>query len=372
MVLPPNRWLRIALLLGVYSSLSACYYLQAVRGQLEILCKREPIAEVLADTATPEEVAMRLRLVQDARDFSIEALGMPDNDTYRSYADLERDYAVWSIFAAPELSLDALNWCYPVVGCVAYRGSFRHERAIEEAQDLESRGFDVYVGGVPAYSTLGRFDDPVLNTMLRWDDLQLVGTVFHELAHQVLYIADDTAFNESFATAVEEIGVERFLSRRGSDAGLALYRQRQLQRNAMRELVGNARDDLERYYTETLDDDEKRLLKEHRLEQLSADLRALFTVPAGLPANDFFMPWNNARLLSFSLYAGWVPAFQRMYTDCGRDIECFYAEAIRVSQLERAGRERYLEVLATRSAGTGGATAANSSLSRRVSPLSRQ
>jgi predicted aminopeptidase len=368
----PARWLRLALLVGAFSSLSGCYYLQAVRGQLEILCRREPIAEVLADAATPEEVAKRLRLVQDARDFSIEALGMPDNGTYRSYADLERDYAVWSIFAAPELSLDALNWCYPVVGCVAYRGYFRHERALAEAQELESRGFDVYVGGVPAYSTLGRFDDPVLNTMLHWDDLQLVGTVFHELAHQLLYIANDTAFNESFATAVEEFGVERFLSSRDFDAGLALYRQRNLQRNAMRKLVGNARDDLERYYTETLDDDEKRLLKEHRLEQLSAELRALFTVPAGLPASDFFTPWNNARLLSFSLYASWVPAFQRMYTDCGREIECFYAEAIRVSQLERAERERYLEVLATRSAGTGGATAANSSLSRRVSPLSRQ
>jgi predicted aminopeptidase len=372
MVLPGSRWVRTALLLVIFSSLSGCYYLQAVRGQLEILCKREPIAEVLADTATPDELAKRLRLVQDARDFSIEALGMPDNGTYRSYADLQRDYAVWSIFAAPEFSLDALNWCYPVVGCVAYRGYFRQERALEEARELESRGFDVYVGGVPAYSTLGRFDDPVLNTMLHWDDLQLVGTVFHELAHQLLYIADDTAFNESFATAVEEIGVERFLSSRGSDAALGVYRQRKMQRNALRELVGDARDDLERYYRETLDDDEKRLLKEHRLEELSTDLRALFRAPTGLPASDFFTPWNNARLLSFSLYASWVPAFLRMYADCGRDIECFYTEAKRVSQLERAERERHLELLATRSAGTGGLTAANSSLSRRVSPLSRQ
>lgn len=359
-------------MLAACSNLGGCYYLQAARGQLEILCKREPISEVLADAATADEVAKRLRLVQDARDFSIEELGMPDNGTYRSYADLERDYVVWSIFAAPELSLDALNWCYPLVGCVAYRGYFRHERALAEAQELEARGFDVYVGGVPAYSTLGRFDDPVLNTMLRWDDLQLVGTVFHELAHQVLYIADDTAFNESFATAVEEIGVERFLASRGSDAALAAYRQRKLQRDSLRQLITDAREDLERYYTETLDDDEKRLLKEHRMEQLQSDIRAMFTTAAGLPESDFFAPWNNARLLSFSLYAGWVPAFRRMYADCDYDLECFYAEARRVSQLERTARERHLELLASRSEATAGLTAASSSLSRRVSPLRRQ
>ncbi len=341
------------------ANLGGCYYLQAVRGQLEVLCKREPIVEVLADAATPAQVAERLKLVQQARDFSIETLRMPDNGTYRSYADLGRDYVVWSIFAAPELSLDAVNWCYPVVGCVSYRGYFREERALQEAQALEARGFDVYVGGVPAYSTLGRFDDPVLNTMLRWDDLQLVGTVFHELAHQVLYIPDDTGFNESFASTVEEIGVERFLLSRGSDAALAVYRQRAQQRHGLRELIAAARDDLERYYRETLDDDEKRLLKEDRLEALSADVRAL-VASQGMPtANGFLAAWNNARLLSFSLYSGWVPAFRRMYADCGQDIECFYAEATRVSALDRAAREHYLEVFASRSAGSLGSMAAN-------------
>ncbi len=345
---PAQRCLVVGLLVACCSNLGGCYYLQAVRGQLEVLCKREPITEVLADDATPAEVAERLKLVQQARDFSIAELGMPDNGTYRSYSDLGRDYVVWSIFAAPELSLDAVNWCYPVVGCVSYRGYFRHERALKEAQALEARGYDVYLGGVPAYSTLGRFDDPVLNTMLRWDDLQLVGTVFHELAHQVLYIADDTGFNESFASAVEEIGVERFLSSRGSDAALAAYRLRTAQRRALREVVASARNDLQRYYTETLDDDEKRLLKEHRLDQLATDVSALVAAQGGAQSNGTFASWNNATLLSFNLYSGWVPAFHRMYADCKQDLTCLYAEATRISGLDRAVREPYLEALASR------------------------
>ena len=193
---------------GLCCLLSACYYVQATRGQIEVLSKREPIDEVLASPETDDELGRRLRLVQEAREFSIDELGLPDNDSYRSYSDLERDFVVWNVFAAPEFSLQAREWCYPIVGCVSYRGYFSETAAREEADRLARKGFDVAVGGVPAYSTLGNFADPVLSTMMRWDDVRLVSTLFHELAHQVLYIKDDTAFNESFATAVEEIGIE--------------------------------------------------------------------------------------------------------------------------------------------------------------------
>lgn len=338
----------IAALLVSCASLGGCYYLQAARGQIEVLRKREPIPEVLADDTTPERIADRLRLVQAARNFSIDELAMPDNGSYRSYADLERDFALWSIFAAPELSLDPLTWCYPVVGCVAYRGYFREETARREAGELSSRGFDVHVVGVPAYSTLGRFDDPVLNTMLRWDDLQLVSTVFHELAHQVLYIPDDTGFNESFATAVEEIGMERFLLARESGPAFAAYEDRKRRRRELMDLVAAARADLQIYYNETLDDDEKRLLKENRLERLQAEIAELFDAHGIDAGASLLAPWNNARLLSFNLYEGWLPAFRRVYERCDRDIRCFYDEARRLSALERAERERYLESLATR------------------------
>lgn len=328
--------------------ISGCYYLQAANGQLEVMRKREPIDEVITDPSTPAEVARRLELIKEARQFSIDELQLPDNDSYRSYADLERDYVVWNIFAAEEFSLDPKRWCYPIVGCVAYRGYFSEVVARDKARRLEENGYDVFVGGVAAYSTLGRFDDPVLNTMLSWDDGRLVGVLFHELAHQVLYIKNDTAFNEAFATAVEEAGLERFLEARGMSESYQRYRKaRQLRRDVMR-LISAARADLRTYYSETIDADEKRLLKEHRIERLTSDLRQLL-IAAGEDAERWlWSPLNNARLASFALYEGHLPSFRRMLEDCAGDFSCFYAEAMRVSALETAEREAYLAALATR------------------------
>ncbi len=350
------------------ASQSGCYYLQAATGQVDILVRREPIDEVLADPETDIDVARRLRLVQEARDFSVATLGLPDNGSYRSYAELDRDYVVWSVFAAPEFRMQAVNWCYPIVGCVSYRGYFKQEKAEREARRLSERGFDVHVGGVAAYSTLGRFDDPVLSTMMRWDDAQLVATLFHELAHQVLYIPDDTRFNESFARAVEEFGMERFLLARDAGSALAAYRDGKALRTELATLVEQTRDDLSAMYAETLDDDEKRLLKEHRLEQLSAALRALLE-GAGRDADAWLSaPLNNARLLSISLYEGRLPAFRRMIEDCAGEIECFYAEAGRVAAMPSDERNRYLDALASRGDGAEGVTATSWSRSRRVSP----
>lgn len=354
--------LRVALLLLAVlagASQSGCYYLQAATGQVELLVRREPIEDVLANPETDAEVARRLRLVQEARDFSVATLELPDNGSYRSYAALDRDFVVWSVFAAPEFHMQPVNWCYPIAGCVSYRGYFKEASAAREAGRLAARGHDVYVGGVAAYSTLGRFDDPVLSTMMRWDDAQLVATLFHELAHQVLYVPDDTRFNESFARAVEEYGIERFLRARGADAELAAYRDGKALRSRLAHLMEAAREDLSAMYSETLDDDEKRLLKEHRLEQLSSSLRRLL-VDAGRDADAFLAtPLNNARLLSISLYEGRLPAFRRMIEDCAGEIGCFYAEAERVSALPAAERDRYLDALASRGAGAEGPTAAN-------------
>lgn len=334
-----------SVLLLVLLLLHGCYYVQAARGQLEILCKREPIAEVIADPDTPEAIAERLRLVIDARRYSIEVLGLPDNGSYTGYADLERDYVVWNIIAAPEFSLQPKRWCYPVVGCVAYRGYFREQAARHKALALDRAGFDVFTGGVAAYSTLGRFDDPVLNTMMSWDELRLVGVLFHELAHQLLYVRDDTAFNESFATAVEEAGVARYLADRDMAGRFAQFEEQKAFRRELMSLINAARGDLAQYYAETIDPDEKRLLKQHRIERLEADVRLALT-RSGRDADGWLRaPFNNARLVSFSLYEGWLPAFRRMLEDCGGKLECFYAEARRVSRLDQEARDARLSAL---------------------------
>ena len=228
--------------------LPGCYYLQAAKGQWELTRKRAPIDEVLASDSTPAELAERLQLVQEARQFAVDELGLPDNDTYRSYADIEREFVVWNVFAAPEFSMRAKTWCFPIVGCVSYRGYFDLADAEREAQRLSRKGYDVAVGGVAAYSTLGKLKDPVLSSMMKWDDVELVGVLFHELAHQVLYVKGDSAFNESFATAVEEFGVLRWLDSRNNTAAKDEYLARRQLRQDLMDLVATARDDLEAIY----------------------------------------------------------------------------------------------------------------------------
>jgi predicted aminopeptidase len=344
--------LRVALVVAAMVSLTGCYYGQAARGQWEVIRKREPIDEVIKDPETPDALRARLEIVNQARDYSIDELGLPDNKSYRTYADLERDYVVWNVFAAPEFSLTPQTWCFPVAGCVAYRGYFRETAARAQAEKLADAGSDVHVGGVTAYSTLGRFSDPMLNTMMRWDDVQLVAVMFHELAHQVLYVKGDSAFNESFASAVEEFGVERFLAERGREEAFASYRERKTVRRELMAAVGAARIDLEQLYAEAVDDDDKRRRKRERIERLEDDLRGVL-VAANRDADAWLArPLNNARIASLVLYEGRLPAFRRMLADCDDELTCFYAEAARLAELEREVRDEALDALATRAGGS--------------------
>lgn len=336
-----------ALLLLAAAMLGGCYYAQAVRGQIEVLSKREPIDEVLADASTPAELAQRLRLVEDARRYSIEELALPDNDSYTSYADLDRNYVLWNVFAAREFSIEPHRWCYPIVGCLAYRGYFKKERAEKVAADLAEDGYDVFLGGVSAYSTLGRFDDPVLNTMLGWDDVRLVEVLFHELAHQVVYIRDDTAFNESFATAVAEAGIRRYLSDRGREDQLEDYEERRALMREMMTLLGDARDDLGRLYESAKDESDMRRSKQRRIERLTADVRGLLERYGRDPNTWLWAPFNNARLASFSVYEGHLPAFRRMLADCDGSFPCFLAEVERVADLDPDARSAYLASMAS-------------------------
>lgn len=321
---------RLVMVIVIFQ-LSGCYYLQAARGQMEILQKREPIDEVVAADGTSAELIERLSVVTEARQFSIDVLGLPDNDSYRGYADLERDYVVWNIVAVPEFSLTPKRWCYPVAGCVSYRGYFSPDSARRKADSLRSKGYDVAFGGVAAYSTLGKFSDPVLNTMMHWGDVDLVSVIFHELAHQLLYIKDDSGFNESFATAVEEFGMERWLESRRQADELTAWRERRALRSQFSALVADARTDLGEIYEADTGDDEKRGLKHERLLVLADDAKALFmdsesAAPAWLDDD-----LNNARLASTTLYHGRLPEFRTLLAECDNDLACFYDEARRLA-----------------------------------------
>ena len=313
--------IRVSTLLLGCLVLQGCYYMQAAAGQLEVMRKREPIVDVIKHPDTPAELRKRLQLIVEAREFSVQELGLPDNGSYRSYADLERDFVVWNVFAAPEFSLEPKRWCFPVAGCVSYRGYFKKEAAERKAAQLREDGYDVAVGGISAYSTLGNFNDPILNTMMAWDDLDLVGTLFHELAHQVVYVKGDSGFNESFATAVEEFGVKRWLDSRGNSQAFEEYTSRREHRQGQMAVVDRARDELEEIYSSGLSDDERRKRKSARIAALQNEIAAH---AGGEAAGWLSGNINNAHLMSMTLYEGRLPEFRALFTACEEDIRCFY------------------------------------------------
>jgi len=323
-------------------SLTGCYYMQAAGGQWEVIRKREALEDVIEDPDTSPELAARLVLLDEARDFSVSELGLPDNKSYRTYTDLERDYVVWNVFAAPEFSLAPRQWCFPVAGCVSYRGYFSKDDAVAESARLADDGYDVAVGGVAAYSTLGNFSDPILSTMMRWDDVDLVAVLFHELAHQLVYVKDDSAFNESFATAVEEIGVKRWLESRGEQELMADYVAGRALQQSMMKLVTRAREVLEAVYESEIDVEHKRVLKRERLKTLAEDVAAELQSNGRDGSGWLSGELNNARLISTTLYEGRLPSFRALYIRCEEELECFYSEVKRLSKLGFDEREAAL------------------------------
>lgn len=333
---------RILTMLFLCLPLSGCYYMQAAAGQWEVIRKREPVGEVIGDPQTSPELATRLRILTEARDFSVDELGLPDNKSYRSYTELERDYVVWNVFAAPEFSLQPKQWCFPVAGCVSYRGYFSRAAAEKHSEHLAGQGYDVAVGGVAAYSTLGKFNDPILSTMMRWDDVALVAVLFHELAHQVVYVKGDSAFNESFATSVEEIGVQRWLESRGEMDKMANYLEARELQQSISGLVASARETLESVYQSSSDDFDKRALKSEALKKLAEDISSLLSANGRENAGWYSGELNNARLISTTLYEGLLPSFRSVYAKCGREMQCFYAEVKHLAAMTAADREAQL------------------------------
>jgi predicted aminopeptidase len=325
---------------------SVSYYGQLASGQLQLLRAREPVEKVIADPSRDATLRKHLAQSQKARAFASEHLHLPDNQSYRLYADIGRPFVVWNVFATSEFSLTPQNHCFPIAGCVAYRGYYSQSAARGEAAIQRLQGMDVSIGGVEAYSTLGWFNDPILNSMMGWGDERLATLIFHELAHQRFYVKDDTEFNESFATFVEQEGTRQWRAFRGLPADTDSRLQ---QRDQFIELVLDTRSRLEKLYAQPLPAEQMRERKAAEFERFRRDYRLMKDSQwAGDKRYDAWVnaPLNNARLLPFGLYDQWVPAFAALFKKNGGDWLRFYAEVERLGGLPVAERKAALKALA--------------------------
>ena len=318
--------------MGALALLSGCgtvsFYWQAINGQWELSSKSRPVEEVIGDPATGAQLRERLRLVQRIRAFASKELALPDNRSYKKYADINRPFVVWNVIAAHEFSTTPREWCFPFAGCVGYRGYFREEAAREFGDRLRERGFDVFVGGVPAYSTLGYLDDPVLNTFIGHPESEVARLIFHELAHQVVYAKGDSTFNESFATAVELEGVKRWIAATGSVLQQQAFDEAQIRKRGFLALAEKTRARLADLFDESLPEEEKRVRKQRVFADMREEYARLKEDWGGFSGYDawFDQPVNNAQLASVVLYTQLVPGFQRMLARQRGELQAFYAE----------------------------------------------
>ncbi len=343
---------RLWMLTALTGLLVACsevgYYAQCVTGQWHLLAQRRVIGEVIEDPATSPELRERLQTVMEIRDFASRELHLPENASYRTYADLNRPYAVWNVVATPELSLEPVTWCFPIAGCVPYRGYFDHNDAEAFARDLESKGYDVHHYGVPAYSTLTWFDDPVLNTFCLRAETDVAGLIFHELAHQKVYVKNDSAFNEAFAQSVELLGVERWLEAHGDRHQAQKYLEAYSREKDFVTLVLRARSRLAEIFSQPMSDDAKRSAKARTFDDFRREYAQLKDQQwGGFSGFDHWLkrPLNNAHFASISTYHTLVPAFQALFVRSRGNLDRFYREVADLGALEPDARKKMLAEL---------------------------
>ena len=351
---PLRRWIGLCLVcvgLGGCASptTGAGYYWQSVTGHLTLMRAARPVDDWIADDATPPALKQKLSTARQIRTFASAQLGLPDNASYHRYADLKRRAAVYNVVAAPEFSLTLQTWCFPVVGCVGYRGYYDEANAQAFAATLPN-DLEITVYPVPAYSTLGWMNwaggDPLLNTFIGYPDGELARLVFHELAHQLLYVKDDTAFNESFATAVERLGGQRWLAQAG-DAVRAEYEQFDARRRAFRALTLDTRQQLQALYA---DGSLAGGAKAERKAQVMASFRQRYeTLKQGWGGFAGYDAWvaraNNASFGAQAAYDQWAPAFEALFEQQGRDFTRFYDAVRALTEQPRAERETRLQAL---------------------------
>lgn len=336
------RWLVLCALVATTTGCALPYYWQAVGGQLELLRKRTPIVELVEDPGVDPSLKDTLRRVTEMRRFAVETLLLPDNDSYTTYVALDRSYVVWNVVAAREFSVEPERWCFPFAGCVAYRGYFDRADAERFQAELAAQGLDTHSGGSAAYSTLGYFADPLLSTMVAGGDQYIAGVLFHELAHQKLYVKSDSDFSEAFATVVEEHGAERWLLQNGAGAELERYRARRVRREEFGDLIAAQQARLRAIYERAAPEEELRAEKERAFAQLRRDYEALKARWGGVTEYDvwFAQPQNNASLASVATYTRWVPALRARLA--ARGLEQFYADAAALAELDAAERDAQL------------------------------
>ena len=352
-----RRWPIVLAVLGGAVTLAACaafetvdYYWQGAAGQWDLISRSQPIPDVIGKSDAA--LAERLQRIREIRAFASRELGLPDNGSYTRYTDLGRPFVTWNVFATPELSMTPRQWCFPIAGCVTYRGYFRENEAQGELHRLKSAGDDVYVGGVPAYSTLGWFDDPVLSSFVRWPETEVARLIFHELAHQLLYVKSDSIFNESFATAVEEAGLARWLAAR-KDPQLATQAERTDRLRAkFRELVRTTRAKLYELYDSQLPDEAKRRGKAETIAAMKAAYENAKAAEPGLGGYDrwFAQQPNNAALAAIGIYTDRVPAFRELLQESNGNLPTFYGRVRGIADLPKAVRDSQLDALSARAA----------------------
>jgi len=336
------------LILGTFT-VSACssfgYYMDLMSGHSELLEQQKPISEIIANKETESKLRQLLETSQKMRDFASKELYLPENDSYRTYADIKRPYAVWNVVAAKEFSIKPKKWCFLFVGCLSYRGYFSKEDASTYANELKKEGYDVYVAGAKAYSTLGWFDDPLLNTMMYKSEARRAGIIFHELAHQVVYIDNDSAFNEAFATTVEQEGIRRWMAKKGKSKQYDQYllnKKRDAQLNA---LLRETREKLKQLYKTKINEKEKRQGKKLIFSLMQKKYQLLKKTWGDYTVYDKWMSQklNNAHLLLIATYHNFVPAFKAMLKNENYNLKKFYVAVEQLGQLDKEKRNVQLK-----------------------------
>jgi predicted aminopeptidase len=334
----------VIMILHIAGCANTGYYVQAIFGQISILNKRQSIRHIIKNPNISKKLKAQLSLILELRDFAEKQLHLPVNDHYLTYVDLKRSYVLWNVFAAPEFSLTPKTWCYPVVGCMAYRGYFSKDQADHYSEKLKQQGFDTFVGGVSAYSTLGWLDDPVISTFVHRSPDQLAALIFHELAHQLLFIPNDTTFNESFATVIEQEGLRRWLAEKHDLQLFNDYQREYHRKEKFIQLVMKYKDKLASVFIQSITLSEKRILKADVFAQMKDEYRIIKQKWNGYEDYDIWFndPLNNAKMITISTYYEFVPAFRTLLAYHGNNLDVFYRKCREVAQKPEKERQACL------------------------------
>ena len=323
------------------------YYSQAVGGHLKLMSARQDVQALIESDETDHKLRERLQLATEIRRFASDELQLPDNDSYSTYVETGRSSVTWNVVAAEEFSVNAKTWCFPVAGCVSYKGFFNESAAKKYSASLDKENYDTTINGATAYSTLGWFDDPILDIMLRGSDIRIAGLIFHELAHQQLYVKGDSDFNEAYASFVEQEGVRIWLKKTGQTELLGRYADWLQRRSEFSDLLLSARKELETLYEEKISDKEKRAGKQAVFAGLRARYQVFKDRHGSFTGYDrwFEKELNNARLVATATYRRFVPAFEKLYEELGGDFNAFYQKAEALAAMDKTERQNILKSL---------------------------